>query len=85
MPSSEHSKDSDFDANISTILRALEAAVVLGKVAELARVVKPWMDGQLVAGVRSMPAADQAREDVIDQLHRSLEDAPLTRSEGGHE
>lgn len=94
---SEHNKDSDFDHNISTILRALEAAVSLDKVAELARLVKPWMDGLIVEGVVARGVADQAREDVISRLRRedfalyeaeqrrSLEYAPVTHGEGGHE
>lgn len=49
----------------ATVLRALHTALALGRVDGLARVVTPWMNGELVAGLQAAELDDQAREDAI--------------------
>ena len=61
------------EREVSAVLNALHTAIQLEATRELAQLIKPWMMGKLMEGIRGMAADDQAREDAIAGLARDLE------------
>lgn len=53
------------EQSVASVLDALHTAILLQQTADLARLVKPWLDARLVGAVVAMPLDDQAREDAI--------------------
>lgn len=56
------------ERDVATTIRALHTAIALEATAELAALVKPWMDGKIVAVMQAGELDDQTREDVIAAL-----------------
>lgn len=55
----------DAERDISALLHAVHAAIVLDATGELRELVKPWLDDRLVEMVRAQGIDDQAREDAL--------------------
>jgi len=56
------------ETEAAAILSALEFAITTRKTAELARLVQPWLDGQLAATFAGRGMDEQTREDAIAGL-----------------